>query len=352
MTKSVIPAIGPEFLERDGLAPEPATWEDGLRADTGPGSFEWWYFDAHFDDGSTAVIVYATKPLLERRGPLKPMLSFAITRPDGTKVGTYPLYPPGDFHAAWEQCDVRIGPNWAHGDLHRYELHAEAEAGGMAADLIFTGIVPPWRPGTGKNYYDDALTRYFAWLPAIPFGTVEGALTYGGQTRRVTGTGYHDHNWGNIGLDQVMSHWYWGRAHLGDFTIIFVEMVSTQGYGGVKLPVLMLAKGDRILAGDGRSLALQTQDFVRHSNGRTYPQALDWHWQTAGETVHLALRRPQVIEAASLLGFLPRWQQWLGRLLTNPYYFRFRADVELAIDLGEVRATEHGEALYELMILR
>jgi predicted secreted hydrolase len=245
---------------------------------------------------------------------------------------------------------VQIGPNWARGDLHRYELHAEVD--GLAADLTFTGSVPAWRPGAGKNFYDDARTRYFAWLPAIPFGKAEGALTYDGQTHPVTGAGYHDHNWGNIGLNDVMSHWYWGRAHVGDFTLIFVDMVSVRAYGGVKLPVFLLAQGDHILTGDGGPLVLQTSDFVRHSNGRSYPQALDWRWQTAEGSVSLALRRPQMIEAASLLGFLPTWQRWLARLFANPYYFRFSANLELTVHLGGVHAAESGTALYELMILR
>jgi predicted secreted hydrolase len=35
-------------LERDSVA----AWEDGLRTDTKPGSYEWWYFDAHLEDGA------------------------------------------------------------------------------------------------------------------------------------------------------------------------------------------------------------------------------------------------------------------------------------------------------------
>lgn len=47
MPKSIIFGIGPEFLQRDGLTETVAPWEDGLRAATGRGYFEWWYFDAH-----------------------------------------------------------------------------------------------------------------------------------------------------------------------------------------------------------------------------------------------------------------------------------------------------------------
>ena len=62
-TDRVTRATSPEFLERDGLTDTVALWEDGLRTDPDGDSFEWWYFDASFSDGSTAVIVFLPKEL-------------------------------------------------------------------------------------------------------------------------------------------------------------------------------------------------------------------------------------------------------------------------------------------------
>lgn len=349
MTKPVYPSTTPESLQREGLTQAIAAWEDSLRADTSRGSFEWWYFDAHFDDGSTAVIVYATKPLLERNGPLRPNVAITITRPDGTKAAALPLFPPEEFSASREGCDVHISPNRAHGDLHSYEIHTETD--GLAADLTFTGLVPPWRPGAGKIYFGDD-QHYFAWLPSIPFGTVEGTLTYDGEAHHVKGTGYHDHNWGNVGLNQVMDHWYWGRAHIGEYTLIFVEQVAARAYDYARLPVFMLAKGDHILVGDGEPLTLKTDDFVPHAGGRRYPRLVDFHWQKGGERIDLRLRNPRVIEATSLLLLLPPLQRRLARLFANPYYFRFNAQLELDINLKGLDARERGSALYEIMILQ
>lgn len=355
MPKPVIFSNTPEFLARDGLTETVAPWEDGLRADTGRGSFEWWYFDAHFDDGSTAVIVFVTKPLLERSGPLKPGVSLTITRPDGTKLAQFPVFPAEQFSASKQTCDVRIGPHWAGGDLHRYQVHVEMED--LAADLTFTGLVPPWRPGAGKVYFGDSMQaglprHYFAWLASIPFGAVEGTLTYDGQTHHVTGTGYHDHNWGNVGLTEVMDHWYWGRAHIGDFSVIFVEQIAARRYGHIRMPVFMLARGNEIIADDPRPLTMQARDFVRHAEGRGYPRAVDFHWQRGRDTVGLALRNPRPIEAVSLLLLFPPWKRRLLRLFTNPYYFRFNADLELHVNLGRLKTVERGRAIYEIMILQ
>ncbi len=178
MAKPVIFAVGEEFLRRDGLGKQVAEWEDGLRAPTDPGTFEWWYFDAHLADGSTAVIVYATKPIINPNVPLMPNLSLTITRPDGTKTAQFDLPPAGEFSASKERCEVRIGASWVRQSMLEgrwvYELHAETKD--MSADLTFSGLVPPWRPGAGKCFFGD-LDHYFAWLPAIPHGTVSGTLT-------------------------------------------------------------------------------------------------------------------------------------------------------------------------------
>lgn len=349
MPKTVLLSASPELLAREGLTETVTLWEDGLRADTGRGSFEWWYFDAHFNDQTTAVIVFSTKPLLERNGPLKPNVSLTITRSDGTKLFQFPIFPANQFSASKEKCDVRSGPNWTRGDLHRYEVHAEMD--GIAADLTFTGSVPAWRPGAGKAFFGDT-DHYFAWLPSIPYGTVEGTLTYDGQTHKVKGTGYHDHNWGNVGLNDVMDHWYWGRAHVGGYTLIYVEQIASKTYGFTRMPVFMLARGNEILVGDSEPLTMQTRDFVKHESGRGYPREVDFNWNSGDESIHLRLRQPNIIEAVSLLLLLPKWQQGIARLFSNPYYFRFNAELELEINLKGIKAKERGPALYEIMILQ
>jgi hypothetical protein len=353
MPKPIIFAVGREFLELDGLTDIVLPWEDGLRIHTNPGSFEWWYFDAHFEDGSTAVIVYATKPIINPRAPLLPNLSLTITRPDGHKTAEFTLPPASEFSAAKEACDVHMGPSHVHQENKSgrwtYTLHAETKT--QSADLVFTGLVPPWRQGAGKGYYGD-LQHFFAWLPTIPYGTVEGTLTYDGQTRRVRGTGYHDHNWGNVPLPSILDHWTWGRAHVGDYSLIFVEQIAARKYGSQRLPVFLLAKGDKVLADDARLLTMQAREIVRHSSGREYPLSVDFLWTSGDQSVRLSLREPQLIEATSLLGALPPFQRRLARLVANPYYFRFNAKLELSIDLAGLQDTQHGTALYELMMLR
>lgn len=350
MAKRVIMPVGPEALQREGLSEIPEIWEDGLRAAPKPGNFEWWYFDSHFEDGSTAVVVFFTKSLLDRSSLLKPGVSITITRPDGKKLSSTGLIPPAAFSASKERCYVRAGESWVRGDLCSYELHAKT--GELTAQLNFSGSVPAWRPGAGKNYYDEAFKQYFAWFPAIPYGTVEGRLIYDGQIRTVKGTCYHDHNWGNVGLNQVLSSWYWGRAHVDNYTLIFAEMHAAPQYDDQNIPVFMLARGSQILAGSGEPLQLTEGDFIADPGGRSYPNGLDMEWQKDSDRIQLKLREPRLIDSFSLLDLLPAWQRVVGRLVSNPYYFRFNAGLDLHVDVDGTHEHVQGQALYESMLLR
>jgi len=59
MVKRLTPLNTNERAVRDHLAPEPQLWEDGMRTDASAGTFEWWYFDSQFSDGSTMDVTLA-----------------------------------------------------------------------------------------------------------------------------------------------------------------------------------------------------------------------------------------------------------------------------------------------------
>jgi hypothetical protein len=70
----------PADYKRLGIAPiEFAEFEDGQRISTERGHYEWWYFDAHLDDGATVVVVFYTKPNVSPSGPLAPRITINIT---------------------------------------------------------------------------------------------------------------------------------------------------------------------------------------------------------------------------------------------------------------------------------
>jgi len=338
-------------LARMGLKPDTVeVWEDGYRTADETDAFEWWYFDAQFDDGSTAVITFSTKPHTKPKGPLSPVVLIIYRSRDGERKSYVPKFAVDELVASTEGCDVRIGPNWVKGDLAAYELHVEAED--FAIDLALRRQGPSWRPGAAVSYFNSAKTKYFAWVVPVPYGTVEGTITLGGEPIAVQGTVYHDHNWGNAVMGNMLDHWYWGRAHVGDFSIIFAQLVTIKifGMGGIKLPVFFLAKGDKILTDDGLPLILETSDEVEGPKGQTYPNRLDFRWEAEEGKVELAIRNPKLIEVLDMTEDLPSWKKPLVHLFANPLYYDFDAELELSVDLAGVKAKESGRVIFEKMM--
>ncbi len=222
-------------------------WENGLRTDAGEGSFEWWYFDCHLDDGSKFTIEFHTKPpYLSPSQPLTPFVSLILDRPDGTQIQKTYITTPDAFKASQERCDVVIGGNTFEGDLRTHRIHVEIDE--LVMDVTLNAEVPSWRPATGHMFFGDDEQYYLAWLPVVPRAAVAVTLTIDGNREQLQGTGYHDHNWGNIALRKIIDHWYWGRAHVKDYTVIAVMLVSGEMYGKQEFPLFMLARSGEILA--------------------------------------------------------------------------------------------------------
>lgn len=338
-------------LEKMGLKLDKVEpWEDGYRTANESDAFEWWYFDCQFDDGSTCVITFSTKPNTKPKSPLAPAVLIMSRSSDGESKRASRDAEPSQFSSSKESCDVKIGPSWVKGDLDHYELHAEAD--NLSADLSFERKAPSWRPGAGATFMDSEKTKYFAWVVPVPYGTVEGTMSIEGNTAQVKGTVYHDHNWGNFVLAGMIDHWYWGRAHAGEYSLIFSQMTTAGifGFGAVKLPVFFLAKGEEILTGDGLPMTLKVSDFVEGPGGRHYPEKLDLNWHAEEGTIEIKIRNPKLIESLDMLEDIKWFIKPLVHVVMNPYYYDFDAEMEIEIDFKGIKSSESGRVIYEQML--
>ena len=334
-----------------GLTPgivEP--WEDGYRAAaTADTTFEWWYFDCQFDDGSTLVVTFSNKPHTDPSGPLTPTVLVIRQLPDGTRMHVEPTFPAGAFAASSATCDVRIGVNTVTGDLDTYTLHLELDE--LTADVTIERAAPSWRPGAGISFFDAERTHYLAWVVPVPYGTVTASITVGGTTTQHVGSAYHDHNWGNHLMGSFLDYWYWGRAHVGDYTVVYVRMTTKGlfGLGQVNVPTFFLAKGDTLVTDDLIPLRLVTSGDVAGPGHQHYPTRMEWTWHTDRGSIALTATNPVLIESLDMTP--PR--HGLSRVLhaaEHPMYYDFNADLELVIDLDDLKDRVTGRTLYEKMM--
>lgn len=340
-------------IARGDIAP----WEDGFRSRPGgPGTFEWWYFDFVLDDGSTLVINFMAKDFRVGKGvnqPPAPVVTIELDRPDGTHSERTSPTHPDDHDFATDRCDVRIGRNRISGDLHTYRIHADVD--GVVADVTLTGQVPPWRPETGHVVFGEEKQKYFAWLPSVPQGRVEATLTIDGATETRTGTGYHDHNWGDAEMTRLMHHWYWARAEAGDYTVITSYITAAKKYGSAEIPIFMLAKDGKILADQGNLVRFTKYDERPDpATGKPVANTLMYDYDATaegGEHFRVTFRRENTIVQDRMIESLKGPKRILAQLAGfNGAYLRFTGQVTVErLTHDEDGDSASAPALWELM---
>jgi hypothetical protein len=320
----------PEDYRRLGLHPGSiGAWEDGLRTDTAPGSYEWWYFDAHLDDGSSFVIVFYTKNPLSPDRPLEPFVSVNLDRP-GAETVTFESHSPAEqFSASIGSCDVCIAGDTFCGDLHTYEIHVAHDD--FVIDAELTGHVAPWRPATGHLLFGRDDEHFFAWIPSVPQGTVSVVLTTDGSTEHLTGVGYHDHNWGDVAMHKLINHWYWGRAQAGPYSIIASYITAEHKYGAAEVPIFLLAKGNSIVADATAEVRFTVQDeHVDNQSGKPVGDTLVYECESGDDLYRVSFHRERTIVDRQLLDKISGLKHLLARLAHfDGSYLRFTGNARL-----------------------
>ena len=320
----------PEDFAKLGLQPRHIkAFEDGMRTEGGPGGYEWWYFDSHFSDGSSMVIVFFTKQMMDPGGQLAPIASFELNRPGQPSLHLEAHVSADQFSASRDRCDVRIGKNIFRGDLHDYHIHFEHEE--VSIDVKLTGQVPAWRPTSGYMYFGEHDEHFFAWLPSVPQGKVSAQLNIAGKKQHLQGIGYHDHNWGDVSMMKLINHWYWGRAQAGEYSIVSSYIVAEKAYGSAELPIFMLAKNGKVIADDARKVSFHLDDeHVDLKSGKPVANVVVYEYEDGPERYRVSYRRAETIVDAQLIDRASGFKKILARLVGfDGSYLRFTGKVQL-----------------------
>lgn len=327
-------------------------WEDGLRTDGSKGTYEWWYYDSHFPDGTILVIIFYTKMPTDVDGSVKPMATVELTLPDGTKYTDKVEVSINNSSFATNECNVRLGNNFFMGDLHHYDIYFEGES--INAKVSLDGTVPAWRSQTGSIFFGDKEEYYFAWLPAIPEGTAIADVIYNGTKIHLEGTGYHDHNWGNTSMLKLMHHWYWGRAKIGDYKVISSWITGEKNYGYKDFDVFMLAKDNEII-GDNSNHTLKfmpEDEYIDEYTGKPVYKRVIYEYVTPkGETYRIIYEREHDIARNNFIDSLSGIKKFGAKLIGfSGSYIRFAGTATIErLENGKVVEHVSEPAVWELM---
>jgi hypothetical protein len=287
------------------------------------------YFDSHLNDGSSLVIVFYTKPSLNPDGELAPFASVELDRPGQPAIRVEAHVSPDEFSALRMQCDVRIGENTFRGNLHDYFIRFSHD--GVTVDVKLIGQVPSWRPASGHIYFGEQDEHLFAWLCAVPQGEVSVDLNVRGKKEHLQGVGYHDHNWGDVSMGELINHWYWGRAQAGDYSIVASYIFAEKAYGNTELPIFMLAKGGKIIADDGRKVRFHLEDeHTDPKSGKPVANVVVYEYEDGPDRYRVGFRRSETIVDVELITKLSGYEYLLAKLARfDGAYLRFTGNVQL-----------------------
>jgi hypothetical protein len=331
----------PEDYKAFGIGQEIQVSEDGRRTEGRPEDFEWWYFDGLLDDGSVVVIWFGDNWFY---GSHKRAISIDITPPGGKPRRLMKTFEePGTF--ARDHADVRIGPHRFEGDLKTYRIHIDAaQFGGTGCNLVLRQRIASYRPATGHMLSGD---RFFAWLVAVPEGDVSGDLTIDGVTKTVSGSGYHDHNWGNVSPRDLFDGWWWGRARIGTHTTIASQLYGRRELGGVNINLLYVGdEGSVKVNAFGRDVIATEGQAIKHPDPKhDRPIAGSIVFATpAGDVVQFNAS-DQLLTSANLLDDAPAAIRTFAQLAgMKPWYTRFKSQVSLGL---RGQPAEKGEGTLE-----
>lgn len=335
--------IGKSDMYIDWGKEPPNARDRAKHAIAGKRPFEWWYFDGHLYTGEYFVGVFFDPSFTTGR----PGVAFSLYGPDWSKWSALKDLNDEQMHASFSDVAVFC----PYGLVKRIDdktYTAGWDMNGLRAEFTFTTLAPGWRPSGGDGVNEDYLD--FFWAIHQARNRIEGTITANDVTRKVTGIGYADHNWGKKPLNEITRHWVWGRILAGDYTIVYADVDYIDP--SIKSRPLYIAKGDTMIAGTGSPTIIQS-DFATHPVlKRHYPRQIAIDYSHEGVEAHLNIRQKAVVEEVDLLNVsgLNGLVQWIVRtFIARPDYFRIIADYEGSIVENGRSTPINGECLYEVM---
>ncbi len=326
--------------------------EDGKRDDSRPGAFEWWYFDAVLDDGTKVVVYYGDKNLetFMGQGPF-PYCEIQVTEPDGTYHHDCISYPTEQGSFSTEQCDVQVGPHRLRGDLKEYQVLICPEHG-LGIDFKLKNLGSSWRPGTAYFSFGEEEQQYFTWFCAVPRGTIEGTLTIDGKERKVTGYGYHDHQWGNLYPSFAWNHWIWARQNFGDYNILLFDFVAAPAYDGDRYTVCFVQDkdGNTIFEHYKPAKFEVFEEYTQEESGKDHPKHFKYTLENKGKTVEYSLESSKELEVRDDTKLVNEdTLALMEQMGLHPTYTRFFGNGSMMITDGEEKTELSGELIYEMV---
>jgi predicted secreted hydrolase len=184
-------------------------------------STEWWYFDAIFDDRYSAEMSVRVLSALQK--------GIVISRLNIYDQGSllssdYASYQLNEFSASLDVPLVQINGNTVISGSYdnttgNFIYDVSFEFPQCAAALHYVGCTKGWKRQQQTGEW---------WVVVLPQATVTGTIIVNNTTKKVSGTGYHDHDWDVTWRTALNYGWFWGHVSSSNYTATWATILSTR----------------------------------------------------------------------------------------------------------------------------
>jgi hypothetical protein len=173
--------------------------------------------------------------------------------------------------------------------------------------------------------------KLFAWLPSVPQGTVPASYTVDGRAHHASGIGYHDHNWGDAPMPELMHDWYWARGEVGHHTVVASYITAEEKYGYTPITIFLLARGSQIITDEVSKVTFSTADVVTDTvTGKPVADITCYDYHHGDERYLITYtRKKTILQARFLEGMNPDERALAERVGFDGAYLRFTGDLTL-----------------------
>ncbi|TLU51238.1 MAG: carotenoid 1,2-hydratase [Chlorobium sp.] len=303
----------------------------------GAGAYEWWYFDAEDKASGLSIVIiwfsgfpfspYYTshyekwKNQITSDAPLPSNysgFSFQIYENGREIVNFMKEGRSGLFESSRSDIGVRFEKN-----LFAYDALKDAYS--LEIDFIF----PVRQKAVKASFLFSSCRRIqyekkdgnnagkvprHQWLLSVPKADVEGMIHIveqsDGSVRTIpfNAIGYHDHNFGDLPLQEYLARWYWGRAFSEYYDIIYyVTFFKNNEYQPLVLLVLHDNSTGKVTVLD--EVGFKESRFRRGLFSPLHSRELELQY----ENIRLNIHHNQVLDA-------------------GPFYLRFASAISLQIN--------------------
>jgi hypothetical protein len=178
--------------------------------------FEWWYFHFISETGYCFnLLLHPTDIFAVNRNPY---MSVSLVTPDDRLHYFREDLPPTVFDACVRGLDI---------DNEKLKVYEEADRIRLEAtfdQMRFRGTIakdfPAYVPNGGVLFRNETHQNF--WFVQVPHGNFDLRCELSSEDLVLSGSAYHDHNWGNARIQEYFEGWTW--SHLvweGGFLLLY-----------------------------------------------------------------------------------------------------------------------------------